>query len=215
MGGAWAGRMHRLIFVTKRFWLGFGRMFMPIMQKLGLTPARYDFMLAMAPWESEGVSLPEVRTALGVSRTAVSNMARLLEERGLIERACADGSKRMLTLRFTKRGRKIFRRARYYVRCRWFIHNPLENCFTFRGRPRAALGDVIADLEELAFEFDDRAELEYPSIYPEPMRLLWHRHDHDVASGRHPLDNRWRRRRRCSRAATPALHLDGDATARS
>lgn len=175
--------------------MAFGRQFMPIMQDLGLTPARYDFLLVVFEGGEFGITLPEVRRALGFSRTAVSKMARLLEDLRLVERVLADGSKRRLTIVLTKRGNKIFRSARHKVRFRWFIQNPLEYCFIFRGRPRAAVGDVIADLEELAGEFDDRAELEYPSIYPEFVRLIAHRHDHDVASDRHPLDMRWRRNR--------------------
>lgn len=169
---------------------------MPIMQDLGLTPARYDFLLVVFEGGEFGITLPEVRRALGFSRTAVSKMARLLEDLRLVERVLADGSKRRLTIVLTKRGNKIFRSARHKVRFRWFIQNPLEYCFIFRGRPRAAVGDVIADLEELAFQFDDFSELEYPSVYPNAAILLARRHDHDPASERLPIDPRWRRRRR-------------------
>ena len=197
MGGAFTSGMHRLVFAAKRFWLGFGRLFMPIMQEeYGLTPARYDFLLVVSEGEREGINLPEVRRMLGVSRTAVSRMSCLLHDLGLLERSLLDGSKRMLTLRLTKRGRKIFRRARHSVRRRWFIQNPLEYCMGFRGKPRVAVGDLIADLEELAWQFEDKAELEYPSLYPGGMTLLWRRHDHDTLSTRHPLDWRWRRRPR-------------------
>ena len=196
MGGAFAPRMHRLLFATKRFWLGYGRMFMPIMREYELTPARYDFLLVISENEDMGMTLPEVRRQLGVSRTAVSKMALLLEDLGLLERWLLDGSKRVITVRMTKRGRKIFRRARHHARRKRFIQEPLEECFPFRGRPRSAVGDFIADVEDLAFQFEDKAEFEYPSPYPDTMHLLWRRHSNDRLSQRYPMDSRWERRRR-------------------
>jgi len=188
--------MHRLLFATKRLWLCYGRFYTPLVAEYRVTPARYDMLRIIAQEEPCGISLPEIRRLLDVSRAAVSKMTRLLEELGFVERRFDHLSKKTLCARLTDLGRKVFRKAHHYIRRKSFLQYPLENCFFFRGKPRAAVGDVIADLEELAFQFDDFSELEYPSVYPNAAILLARRHDHDPASERLPLDPRWRRRRR-------------------
>lgn len=163
--------MHRLYFTTKRVWLGVGRFYWRRWEKLGLTHARYDFLLFVEPSGEKGVTQAEMSRALCVSRAATSKMARLLEKLKLLRREYVQ-DRRTLTLRLTDRGRKAFLRARAKVTRPFVAQKLLEEFFDQRREPRRAVADAICDLEWIAYGIGAPVgDYVYPGDYPHPHLL--------------------------------------------
>lgn len=171
MGCARCAGMHRLLFTTKRVWWAVARAYWAKWEKIGLTHARYDFLLVIAPTGEAGITQAEMARALGVSRAATSKMGRLLQKLKLVSRDYVK-DRRTLSLRLTELGKRIFQRVDEAVKRPAFVQLPLESCLRERKSPQRALGDLISDFEALACGFGSRVkEFIYPSPYPHPHLL--------------------------------------------
>ena len=162
--------MHRLLFTAKRVWWAVARCYSRHWERLGITHARYDFLVVVEPNGESGITQVRLSRHLGVSSAAVSKMARLLEKLKLLRRDYLI-DKRTLSLRLTELGKEVLERVREKVTQHRFAQEPLEQCFTDRKDSKRAVGDVICDLESLAYGFASRVRFVYPSTYPDPHLL--------------------------------------------
>lgn len=198
--------MHRLLFTAKRVWWAVARCYSARWEKLGITHARYDFLVVVAPNGESGITQAGMARALGVSSAATSKMARLLEKLKLLRRDYLV-DKRTLSLRLTDLGKEILDRVQSSVTRTAFIQEPLERCFQDRKDPVRALGDVICDFEWLAYGFAARVTFVYPSRYPVPhvlanRRLLREHAELEPAPAEDPPTRRRRTRRSRARPAS-------------
>lgn len=107
--------MHVLFFAAKRAHYAALRLTRPLLQRFGLTPARFDMLYALffevEEWAGPQFTGPYFQfrqsmltRALGVSRTTVSVMARALEALGLMARTRAKGAREVM-VNLTTEGR--------------------------------------------------------------------------------------------------------------
>jgi DNA-binding MarR family transcriptional regulator len=157
--------MHRVVFTAKRVWWAVARYYWHAWAELGLTQARYDFMVVIEPRGERGITQADIARVLGVSRTAVSKMAKLLEELKLVRRDHLV-NRRTISLRLTDDGKEAFQWARHQVRRPFFSQSLLELWLREYRNPHRAVGDVICDLEAIAYGF--RAPLVEGFVYPGP-----------------------------------------------
>lgn len=162
--------MHRLLFTTKRVWWAIAREYWSRWEKLGITHARYDFLLVVAPNGEGGITQARMARDLGVSRAATSKMAKLLTKLKLLRRDYIQ-DRRTLSLRLTDLGKEVLERVRHKIDRPSFVHSSLEHSLRERKDPRRALGDVICDFEAIAYSFNSRVRFVYPSPYPDPYLL--------------------------------------------
>lgn len=170
MGGGRRGGMHRLLFTTKRVWWAVARAYWSRWEKLGITHARYDFLLVVAPSGESGITQARMARHLGVSRAATSKMASLLAKLKLLRRDYIQ-DRRTLSLRLTDLGKEVLERVRSKIELPGFIHDPLLHCLREHRDPHRTLGDVICNFEAIAYSFESRVRFVYPSPYPEPHLL--------------------------------------------
>ncbi len=112
--GSWSGtpaallqRMDAVMFETKATHLAVQRVGRRLLQRYGITPARFDLMNAVG---LDGLRQSDLWKRLNVVRSAVSEMVRALEAIDWIKRVRAADSRTWLVM-LTRKGRDIFRRA--------------------------------------------------------------------------------------------------------
>ena len=99
--------MDAVFFSVKQAHLGGNRFCRRLLGRMGLTPARFDMLVAIGAW---GKTQCEVRRALGVARSTVSELVDALVACGLVRRTRAV-DRRTWNLRYTARGRELVDRA--------------------------------------------------------------------------------------------------------
>jgi DNA-binding MarR family transcriptional regulator len=145
----------------------------PFSRRVGLTPARYDFMHAMVAFTVEPPQHLLWRV-LGISRTSASKMVRRLIELGLVTRRRAPRDRRTFLLSLTAEGERRWRRAFLGLRKQWPLQRRFERAFgerswnTFR-----AVDTLTSKLIRLARHLGDTAWTLYPTrpIRIGPLRL--------------------------------------------
>jgi DNA-binding MarR family transcriptional regulator len=99
--------MDAVMFETKAAHLAVQRVGRRVLQRYGITPARFDLMNALG---TKGMRQSDLWKYLGVVRSVVSEMIRSLEGLGWVKRVRAADSRTWLVT-LTRRGREIFQRA--------------------------------------------------------------------------------------------------------
>ncbi len=102
--------MHFLMFQMKRAHLRSLAAARPLSLRVGLTPARYDFLQVVATFKV-GPLQHFLWRALGISRTSASKMVRRLMELGLVQRRRAPHDRRTFIVTLTAKGDKHWRRT--------------------------------------------------------------------------------------------------------
>jgi DNA-binding MarR family transcriptional regulator len=77
--------MGKIIFGGKMFFLGTNRLLRPWLLPFGLTPARFNMMIAIAS-QRGGIPQQQLRSLLGVTTATICRMLKSLEELGFIRR---------------------------------------------------------------------------------------------------------------------------------
>jgi len=161
--------MHVLYFGLKRAFQATLKVNRPLLDRHGITPARFDLLYRIHKEGHDKVRQSTLRKALGVARPTVSRMVRSLEKLGLLERGIdwRDGRQRRLGLSVA--GKKIVRRVlRKLVRSdvvdRW-----VRRAFSYPNPPPSKrwtnitfIADLDATLGRFRKCFGDFATLEYP-----------------------------------------------------
>lgn len=70
----------------------------------GLTPEQYQLLLLLRVWPKSEATIGNLYTALHRGQSAVTQLARRMENRGLISRELSTSDARVRYLRLTKRG---------------------------------------------------------------------------------------------------------------
>ncbi len=78
--------MEKIIFGSKQFYLGTIRLTRRWLTPFGLTPARFNMLVAIATGGHRGLAQHDLLGLLGVTSATISRMLRSLEEIGLIVR---------------------------------------------------------------------------------------------------------------------------------
>jgi DNA-binding MarR family transcriptional regulator len=102
--------MHSLMFQLKRAHLRALAAARPFSKRVGLTPARYDFLWAICVFRHEP---PQhlLWKAFGISRTSASKMVRRLIELGLVQRRRSPSDRRTFLVSLTGDGSRRWRRT--------------------------------------------------------------------------------------------------------
>ncbi len=108
--------MDQIFFGLKRAFHRTLRVGEELTAEYGLTPARFDLLMAMKNWHHTSMGMPLsqriLRDTLGVSAATLSRMLRSLEKLWLVWRGPREGSlKSSRELRLTPRGFLLIRRA--------------------------------------------------------------------------------------------------------
>nr|WP_255490815.1 MarR family transcriptional regulator [Spartinivicinus marinus] len=72
---------------------------------MGLTYPQ--FVVLMALWEDEGVSISQLATKTGLSKSTMTPLLKRLEQKSLIERQAEPGNDRQKCIVLTEAGRKL------------------------------------------------------------------------------------------------------------
>jgi DNA-binding MarR family transcriptional regulator len=72
----------------------------------GLTPEQYQLLLLLQVWPKEQATIGNLYTALHRGQSAVTQLARRMENRGLIKRELSTSDARVRYLKLTKRGER-------------------------------------------------------------------------------------------------------------
>jgi DNA-binding MarR family transcriptional regulator len=159
--------MNAIFFGCKRAFHSCLRIARQGLRGLGLTPARFDMLMAIGVDRRHSRTQRELRFQLGVSAPTVSRMVRSLEELGLIERRKLEsGDRRQLRITLTEWGRRCMKKAMRLVQdtgaiqlavdCALTDNHPYDDALclermdaaeTMLGRIRRTFGDVA----ELAY----------------------------------------------------------------
>ncbi|MCX4025779.1 MarR family transcriptional regulator [Endozoicomonas sp. SM1973] len=81
------------------------RYYRPLLEPLGLTYPQ--FVVLMALWEDEGVSISQLATKTGLSKSTMTPLLKRLEQKSLIERQAEPGNDRQKCIVLTEAGRKL------------------------------------------------------------------------------------------------------------
>jgi DNA-binding MarR family transcriptional regulator len=120
----------------------------PLSVRNGMTPARYDFMRAVA-WDRSGERHQSMlwRT-LGLSRMSVSKMVRRLIELGLVQRRRSPTDGRTFLVSLTEEGYARFRSTIAEI----YRENPFQDCFERAFGERSAVTNQAVDKMNTALE---------------------------------------------------------------
>lgn len=77
----------------------------PLLDPLGLTYTQ--FMVLMALWEKDDISITQVARRAGLSKATMTPLMKRLEEKQLIERQIQEGNERQKNVVLTLAGRKL------------------------------------------------------------------------------------------------------------
>lgn len=161
--------MHVLYFGLKRAFQATLKVNRPLLDRHGITPARFDLLFTIHKEQYGRLRQSDVRKALGVARPTVSRMVRSLEELGLLIRGIDWRDARQKSLRLSVAGKKVVRRVlRKLIRSdvvgRW-----VRRAFSYpnpppsKRRTNIALIEILDDtLEQFRRCFGDFATLAYP-----------------------------------------------------
>jgi DNA-binding MarR family transcriptional regulator len=112
--------MHFTYFSVKRLFLSaMHKVQIPMLHRVGLTPARFDilYMLHERPEETNGLTRQDdIWKALGLSRATICKMMKLLEGLGFLTRSRS--TRKRIYVSLTKLGRAIMRHALKILRLR-------------------------------------------------------------------------------------------------
>jgi DNA-binding MarR family transcriptional regulator len=75
-----------------------------IVRRHGLTPEQYQLLLLLKVWPKEQATIGNLYTSLHRGQSAVTQLARRMENRGLISRELSKNDARVRYLKLTKRG---------------------------------------------------------------------------------------------------------------
>jgi DNA-binding MarR family transcriptional regulator len=161
--------MHVLYFGLKRTFQATLKVNRSLLDRHGITPARFDLLYCIHQTRARNVRQSSIRKALGVARPTVSRMVRSLEELGLLERGTdwIDGRQKRLGLSVA--GKKIVRRVlRKLVRgdvvgrwVRWAFSYPNAPP-SKRWTNISLIAELDGTLERFRKCFGDFATLAYP-----------------------------------------------------
>jgi DNA-binding MarR family transcriptional regulator len=180
--------MHPLLFAMKRsYQRGLAHAY-PLVEDLGLTPARFDLMFHLFTngptldrafadmWTHQPQTQKSITRALGVSRQTVRRMLLGLEEKGLVVRGppCRwEPDKRTKSVMLTDVGRALVRRATKIAYPRGLLadpfqvrRDPLQTVFK-RGSSANDVDELWSRLQALASRLGDTATLAYPTLDPD------------------------------------------------
>jgi len=161
--------MHVLYFGLKRAFHATLKVNRPLLDRHGITPARFDLLYCIHQRQIDTVLQSEVRKALGVARPTISRMVRSLQKLGLVARGYDCIDRRQKPLRLSVAGRKVVRRVlRKLVRSdvvgrcvRWAFSYP--NAPPSKRWTNIHLIDLLdGTLERFRRCFGDFATLAYP-----------------------------------------------------
>lgn len=84
-----------------------------VARRFGLTPQRYELLLAIkgAPAGAQRLSFTELAQRIHLSRNTVTELCARAEEAGLIKRAPSREDQRVVYLRLTREGENLLRKA--------------------------------------------------------------------------------------------------------
>lgn len=160
--------MHSLMFRLKRAHLRALAAARPFSRRVGLTPARYDFMHAINVFRFEPPQHLLWR-AFGISRTSASKMVRRLIELGLVQRRRCPNDRRTFLVSLTEEGRKRWRRAYLRIDRKRPFQRRFERAFGDRSwKTFRAVDQLTATLLRVAKHLRDTAWTLYPT---RPLRI--------------------------------------------
>ena len=130
----WALEMDPLFLSAKRAHWVCVRYGLPLLEKHGLTPARFEVLRNI--YERPGMRADQawVRKAMGVSRAALSRMFRLLEQLGLMTRQRSKTDRRTLDCTLTDDGKRRVAGALHELVWSKIVAKVVETALTFAGR---------------------------------------------------------------------------------
>jgi len=168
MGGALRAGMDALFLAVKHAHLAAGRFGRKVLARYGLTPARFDLLVAIGSW---GTSQRELRDALGVARSTVSELVAAVVDGGLVRRMRRLCDRRTWSLQLTERGRELLERA--YEECinRGLVPLSIDRMLADGGEPDVAASrfTLIQSLRGICSAFGRLPERD---LYP------WHPEDY-------------------------------------
>ena len=161
--------MHVVYFGFKRAFQATLKVNRLLLDRHGITPARFDLLYCIHQTQLDKVRQSTVRKALGVARPTVSRMVRSLEKLGLVARHVDYDDARQKRLRLSVAGKKIVRRVlRKLVRSD-VVDRCVRRAFSYPDAPPSRRRTNIGAIEALDHTlgrfrtcFGDVATLEYP-----------------------------------------------------
>ena len=82
-----------------------------VLRAEGLTPERYELLLAIKAGEDHRATVGGLAEALGVAQSSVTQLVRRAEDAGLLHREVSSADARVRYLRLTKKGERTLARA--------------------------------------------------------------------------------------------------------
>jgi DNA-binding MarR family transcriptional regulator len=101
--------MHRVTWDVKRVFLRLSKVRRKVMERWGLTPARFDMLYAIRCQRRFWFPQRALRKLLGVCASAISRMIDSLVETGFLVRRRVEGDRRLRELKITKHGKRTLR----------------------------------------------------------------------------------------------------------
>lgn len=111
MAGARAACMDAVLFAVKQAHLAAGRFGRELLGRMGLTPARFDLLVAIGHDHDPFPAQSAIRKRLGVARSTLSEMLASVEKLGWIRRSVRSTDRRTWNLALTRRGKVLLRWA--------------------------------------------------------------------------------------------------------
>jgi len=159
--------MHFLMFQMKRAHLSSQSAARPFCKEVGLSPARFDVMRA-ASGLVLGRPQKELANILGLSRTAISKMVRLLIERGLLRRERSPRDARTFLVLLTEEGAARMKLIYHRLYREQPFQIPYERAFgEWTATTAAAVQNLNWALRRSAQNLGDRSCNFYLSKWPD------------------------------------------------
>ena len=172
--------MHALMVRIKRAHLRALAAARPFSRRVGLTPARYDFMRAIVVFRVEPPQHLLWRV-FGISRTSASKMVRRLMELGLVTRRRAPHDRRTFLVSLTAEGETRWRHTFLQLLRKRPFQRRFERAFGERSWKTFRAVDQLTDtLVRVAKHLGDTAATLYPTrpfrigplrVHPRPTRM--------------------------------------------
>ena len=162
--------MHKLLFSLKRAHQSTLRFSRQMLDKKGLTPARYDLLHALKLRRENGISQRHMKTVLGVCRATVSRMLGSLEELGLVRREVNPFDRRCKHVWLTDEGFARFQGAYDPIVRRGWVQYAVNATLGTGGYPEGIvpkycvkkMAELDGHLWALRRGFGDTGSLGYP-----------------------------------------------------
>ena len=111
------------------------RLFLPFLQKLGLTYPQYLVLVVL--WERGSQGVGDLATALRMDFGTLSPMLKRIERKGLVTRQRSPADERRVLVDLTPKGVSLRRRAEQMLGDFYcFLNMPLDELFDLRDRLR-------------------------------------------------------------------------------